>query len=211
MSAILDAKWLVIDTETTGLDIATAGVCQLGVFESWRGMEGLRGVMTLDPGHPIPDQASSIHGITDEMVRGKPTLSSIAPRFLDRVREAEVLVGFNSWRYDFPLLSRLLGQEWAQAIEGKPQVDVFVLVCEFDRFKRGKSLSAACERWGVAIERAHNALGDCIATAGLLRAMSRDKRFPRLPQDPHEFEAVLRAMAAQHELERQAYHSRKTA
>ena len=72
---------------------------------------------------PIPLSSTAIHGITDKMVKGKPTVGAMRERFLARVRSVDALVGYN-----FPFDSRMLsagmgadeaGEGWGEAIAGK--------------------------------------------------------------------------------------------
>ncbi len=68
---------VVLDTETTGTDIAKDRIVELAVvkFEYSRATGEVGRVLGAydgleDPGMPIPPEATAVHGITDEMVRG---------------------------------------------------------------------------------------------------------------------------------------------
>lgn len=63
----------VIDTETTGLDPETAGLCEIA-YADWHPVEGLiRSWSSLiNPGHSIPAEASAVHHLTDEDVEKAP-------------------------------------------------------------------------------------------------------------------------------------------
>ncbi len=73
--ALVDPDVVVLDTETTGLH-GTARIVEIAVLSS--SGEVLLGTL-LDPGEPIPGDASEIHGITDETVSGAPTFSQVLP------------------------------------------------------------------------------------------------------------------------------------
>ena len=63
----------VIDTETAGLD---GGVCDLAIVEINERFEVINAYESLlDPERPISPEAMGVHHITEDMVRGKPTLS----------------------------------------------------------------------------------------------------------------------------------------
>jgi len=71
-------KAIVLDTETTGIDIKNDRIIELGmvVFEycpitgqAYRVLETYNELE--DPSIPIPPESTKIHGITDDMVRGK--------------------------------------------------------------------------------------------------------------------------------------------
>lgn len=58
----------------------------------------------INPGVPIPESSSEIHGIYDEDVKDAPTFKEIAPKLIDFMVKAELLVAFNGLSYDYPLL-----------------------------------------------------------------------------------------------------------
>lgn len=67
----------IVDTETTGTDAATAGLVELGLLKAQYCRDsgrvlGITGQLSQlhDPGIPIPEEASAVHGITDDMVKG---------------------------------------------------------------------------------------------------------------------------------------------
>lgn len=96
---------LFLDTETTGLS-ASAGdrIVELAIVdESGRTM-----IDTLvDPRRPIPGSATQIHGITDRMVRGSPTLDQLMPDIRRLVRGNHVVI-YNA-AYDAPFFPERLG------------------------------------------------------------------------------------------------------
>ena len=74
MIRLRDARFLVIDTETTGLDPATDRVVELAWVMFHHGSIHGYGSTLVDPQENIPTEASRIHGITDDMVRDAPIL-----------------------------------------------------------------------------------------------------------------------------------------
>ncbi len=65
---------LFLDTETTGL-ARSDRVVEIGVVDD-AGAVVFQSLV--NPGMPIPAQASAIHGITDDMVRDAPPLDAVA-------------------------------------------------------------------------------------------------------------------------------------
>ena len=122
----MEQDWLVIDTETTGLDPEHDRIVELAAVPFRAGQPLERRGMLLDPGIPIPEEASAVHGITDERVRGKPSLGDVAPRFLEMVRAAPVLVAYN-WPFDDGML-RATCPGWEEATQGKTLLDPLVIV-----------------------------------------------------------------------------------
>lgn len=80
-----DVVFRVVDVETTGVDAATAEVCEI----AWRDVDlagapiGLGMQQSLvNPGVPIPPEASAVHHIVDADVIDAPALSDLIPPLL---------------------------------------------------------------------------------------------------------------------------------
>jgi exodeoxyribonuclease X len=123
---IEDSLFRVLDTETTGLDVETARIVELGacdVFDAALGVAGSgeRGwIQTAaaswlcDPGLPIPAEAKAVHHILDDDVRGQPPASVRIPTILPVRDEAIVYVAHHA-HYDRPILEAHgfpVGQRW---------------------------------------------------------------------------------------------------
>ena len=67
-------RWLLVDTETTGISVNDK-VCEMAYVEIDDAFNVIRsGNSLINPGIPIHYSASSINGITDVMVKDAPTL-----------------------------------------------------------------------------------------------------------------------------------------
>lgn len=90
---------IFLDTETTGLSSASGDeIVEIAIVDA----AGRVLIDTLvDPRRPIPWGASSVHGITDEMVRGKPTLKKIMPRIEQIVSKQQVVIYNSSFDIQF--------------------------------------------------------------------------------------------------------------
>jgi DNA polymerase-3 subunit epsilon len=103
----LERPLCVFDLEATGTDVAQDRIVDVCVarYEP----DGTHSVFSslVDPGMPIPPESTAIHKITDDMVRGQPTMKDLAPRLLDIFSGAD-LSGFNAAKYDIPLLTNEL-------------------------------------------------------------------------------------------------------
>jgi len=141
-----------LDTETTGLSPAGGDtIVEVAIVDD----QGRALIDTLvNPGRPIPWRASSIHGITDDMVRGRPTLQQLMPRVRE-VIEAEQVIIYNA-RFDAPFFPGKLEQ--AQAVD-----------CAMLRFAdaiggRWQKLDVAARHVGHRwTGEAHRALADAMA------------------------------------------------
>lgn len=95
-----------LDTETTGFSPARVdAIVEIAIVDG----AGRPLIDTLvDPGRAMPWQACRVHGITDDMVRGKPTLQQIMPLVPEVIAEHEVVI-YNA-NFDAPFFPGRLAQ-----------------------------------------------------------------------------------------------------
>lgn len=154
----------VVDVETTGLP-PEGQVCEVGFARFEKGVcVGSYGSL-VNPGVPIPAEATAIHKITDDMVKEAPSLLDVFAE--DRVKTLlrNAQPGAYSASFDRTYMPRnaVIDVAW-------PWLDTLVLVRKVDRYAKGKGrhkLTAACERHGVTLEKAHSAEADAKATGEL--------------------------------------------
>ncbi len=81
---------LFLDTETTGFSPGAGDtIVEVAIVDGL----GLPIIDTLvDPRRPIPWRATDVHGITDDMVRGKPTLDKLLPQIREIIAGEEVVI-----------------------------------------------------------------------------------------------------------------------
>jgi len=173
---------LVLDTETTGVDTAADRVVEVGGAYLVGGEPAPTFRSLVNPGQPIPAEASEIHGITDEAVAAAPTFAQLAPRLRHHVDGAwarehflgdPVLVGYNALHFDVPILdAELLRAGACWWLAGRPTLDPILFVKAWQRGESGK-LVHTCARFGVQLVDAHTAAADARATGALLVAMAR--------------------------------------
>ncbi|GAB4369772.1 MAG: 3'-5' exonuclease [Acidobacteriota bacterium] len=174
----LDRALVCFDLETTGTDIANDRIVEIGIIR----VEplGLRRSFRslVNPERPIPPEASAVHGIRDEDVRDQPTLAELADEIHSLFEDAD-LAGFNSTRFDLPLLAvemERIGRPLDLA--GRRHVDAMAIF----HLKEPRDLSAAYRFYcGKELENAHSALADVEATLEVLDAQL--ERYDDLPRD----------------------------
>ena len=101
-------KFVAFDLETTGTKPQKDMIVEVGAV-LFDGSCAVRSYGSLiNPGLPIPPDASAVNGITDEMVRGKPGIADILGEFADFCGDLP-LVAHNA-PFDFKfLLEHTLG------------------------------------------------------------------------------------------------------
>jgi DNA polymerase-3 subunit epsilon/CBS domain-containing protein len=155
---------VVVDTETTGLDVTTCRLLQIAAVRVADGQVVRSATFDrlVNPGVSIPPQSTAIHGITEAMVVGAPSFAALKPE-LERFVDGAVIVG-QSIGFDLAVLLReteRCGAQWRQ-----PQfLDTKLLMAALDPESRELDLDAIAARLGVAIGGRHHALDDASATA----------------------------------------------
>lgn len=195
----LTAGFLSLDTESTGIDTATDRVVTATVIHI-EGKLTREKTWLVNPGVPIPPEATAVHGIDNERAQtyGRPpgeVVEEVAGQ-LGKHWSAEVpVLAFNA-SYDLSLLDaemrRHLGYPLGLA---GPVIDPLVLDRALDKWRKGKrTLSAACDHYGVVLSEldAHTSAGDALAAARVMWKIAR--AFPEVCSLPllelHEWQAA---------------------
>jgi DNA polymerase-3 subunit epsilon len=176
---VLEVPMVWLDTETTGTDPRLDAVVQLGVARFEPGVrEPVVRTWVVDPGRPIPAEATAIHGITDTMVADAPPLASVLVSEEFQRMLAGALPGAYNAGFDRSFLHGVGYQDW-------PWLDSLTLVRLADRYVRGKGrhkLEAACQRHGVDLGAAHDAGADARAAGLLFCAMLTHPELKHVPR-----------------------------
>jgi DNA polymerase-3 subunit epsilon len=167
-----DVPVVVVDTETTGTDAATDRIVELALVFS----DGRTWSTLVNPGVAIPPGATAKHGITDRAVASAPTFAEAWSHAVValKVHEAHPLAYQATFDASFIAaeLVRAGRVEEARALVTIEWFDPYVAIRDVDKFEKGKSLEDACGRRGIALEGAHRALPDAIATLALWQRLS---------------------------------------
>lgn len=166
------------DLETTGININKDRIIEISLLKvSPNGDEECK-TRRINPGMPIPPESTKIHGITDEDVKDCPTFKVIA-KSLAAIIEGCDLAGFNSNRFDIPLLV----EEFLRAgvdidLNKRKFIDVQTIFHKMEQ----RTLSAAYKFYcAKELDNAHSAEHDAKATYEVLQAQL--DRYPELQND----------------------------
>jgi DNA polymerase-3 subunit epsilon len=158
----------LFDLETTGLSpVYGHRVCEVACLRVCDGVELGRFESLIDPGRTISPGAFRVNQITSEMLTGAPTFDAVAPTLGELMRDA-VLVAHNA-PFDLGFLAVELEIAGASPPEG-PVVDTLALVRRAYSFPRN-SLSAVAGALEVQVVPTHRAMGDVLATLGVLECI----------------------------------------
>ena len=94
-NAPLTGEYVAFDLETTGLYARRDKIIEIGAVRMRDGQEVDRFQTFVDPQRPLEKQTTDLTGITDEMLRGAPTIEKVLPEFLAFVGDS-VLVAHNA-------------------------------------------------------------------------------------------------------------------
>ena len=94
---------IFFDLETTGIDIARDRIVEISMVKVMPDGEEIVRTRRINPGMPIPAEATAIHGITDEDVKDCPLFPQIAKSLAQFIEGCD-FGGFNSNRFDLPML-----------------------------------------------------------------------------------------------------------
>ena len=165
-----DVPFVAFDTETTGLRVSDRLVELAAVSFRGEEVEGEWSAL-VDPGVPIPAEATAVHGIRDEDVRGRPSAAQALVSFLGFI-EGAALVAHNA-----PFDVRVLSLELLRAgmsLPDNPTLDTCAIPRRLRLDVPNHRLGTLARAFGVRQAGAHRALTDARVACDLLRAYLRE-------------------------------------
>ncbi|MFL2628631.1 MAG: exonuclease domain-containing protein [Candidatus Marisimplicoccus sp.] len=154
------------DLETTGTNPGKDRIVEIAVLKLDLNNKKKEMVWRVNPECPIPEEASLVHGITDDMVKDKPNFKFYSKEIYQFIKDCD-LSGYNVDRFDLPLLVE-------EFIRSDVDVSSFIKVKTIDVqtifFKKEpRDLSSALKFYcNKDHSNAHTALDDTIATYDVL-------------------------------------------
>ncbi len=167
---LVDLAYTIFDTETTGLDPAGGDeIIQIGATRLVGGklLRGESFDQLVDPRRNIPAVTIPIHGITPDMVAGKPTIAQVLPAFHAYAQDT-VLVAHNA-AFDMRFL-QLKEASTGLKFE-QPVLDTLLLSAVVHPNQESHRLEAIAERFDVTVIGRHTALGDALVTAEVFQKL----------------------------------------
>jgi len=165
----LDKPIVFFDTESTGVSVSEDRVVQFAAVKYIPGMDTPDASLNflINPGIPIPLQASLIHGMYDKDVSACPDFSARSGNIYCFLKDCHI-AGYNVSRFDIPLLE----YEFARCSASFPPVlsvfDVMQLIYKY----HPRTLKASVQHYIPGYQyKAHDALEDSVSAYELLKAM----------------------------------------
>ena len=168
--ALEGISYVVLDVETTGLNKFTDMITEIGAVRIENGREVAEFSQLINPGRPIPEKVVELTGITDAMVRDKPTIDQVIRSFEEFCKGA-VLVAHNA-SFDMAFFKRAFEENGLDF--DYPMMDTLTLVRnQYPEFKSYK-LGNMCKQLGIRLVNAHRAVNDARATGQMLLKVMGD-------------------------------------
>lgn len=182
--------FLVFDSETTGTDVFGDQIVQfyVGMYDK-TGSRTDKWEWIINPGVPIPEEASSVHGFTDEYValhgrHPEEALREILVLFSEYMDMPWVAYNLN---FDLSILDNEfkrygLDDHWGDTVAGYVRMfDPLVIDRDRDKYRKGKrTLEAVAKHYGVPFDPdlAHDAGYDVDVTAKVFLAVTAQYGYP---------------------------------
>jgi DNA polymerase-3 subunit epsilon len=178
MQLSLKNSLVIFDLETTGINPNTDRIVEISYIKVHPNGNEESKTFRINPGIPIPKEASEIHHIMDEDVADCPTFKEIGKLIAKDIEGCD-LAGFNSNRYDIPLLAEeFLRNDIDIDLSRRKFVDVQVIFHKMEQRTLGAAYKFYCDK---ELEGAHGAEADARATYEVLKAQL--DRYPDLKND----------------------------
>ncbi len=178
MSLSLSKPICIFDLETTGINTAKDRIVEMSIIRVEPDGTEILKTWRVNPEMPIPLEASKIHGIYDDDVKDEPTFKEIAHEVFEMIQDAD-LAGFNSNRFDVPLLAEeLLRAEIDFDLKTNNLIDIQNIFHKMEP----RNLTAAYRFYCDGdLTNAHSAEADTKATYEILKAQL--EKYEDLPKD----------------------------
>lgn len=200
----------VIDFETTGLDPAVDRVLEMGIVTFDDGVLTGTHNWLIHPTIPVPEEASKVHGITDETLADQPRFEQTWPEIRKHL-EGRLPVAYNAGfdkKFLLAELERMGEPTWGEHLPPAMQSDVewidpLVWVRELFPDQSAR-LGEICKHLSISLDEAHRAANDAEATGRVLLAMA-----PQMPASYGELVRVQVRYAAQQDVDLAIWRGRR--
>lgn len=158
------------DTETTGIRPDKDRIIEIAAYDP---QEDRTFVQFINPGFPIPPEATAIHKITDAMVAEAADFAQVGKAFVEFCGEECILIAHNNDAFDQPFLEAECKRSGIVLPSWK-----FIDSLKWSRKYRSDlprhSLQSLRELFGIPANQAHRALDDVIVLHRVFSIMVDD-------------------------------------
>lgn len=169
-----EARFAVIDVETTGLDLRRDEIVSIGVVDVVRArIEADRWYRVVRPGCPISPTAMKVHTLTEHELAEAPPMDEVVSELRDRIRGA-VLVAHAAWveRAFLDRALRPLGERLPHGLVDTAALARAAGVRSEQPGDHEPHLETLARDLGLPVHTPHHALGDAMTTAQVLLVLA---------------------------------------
>lgn len=171
-------RQLIIDTETTGLEVARGHrIIEFAALEMVdRRLTGKHLHLYINPERKIDEGASKIHGINDADLVDKPLFSSVVQDIIKFITDAELII--HNAKFDLGFLNYQFNLENLGTIDDYVNGVIDTLIIARQKFPGSKNnLDALCDRFKISRTNReyHGALVDCRLLSDVYLALTREQ------------------------------------
>ena len=161
--SIQDIPLVIFDFETTGLDVRSSKIIEIGAVKFLKRKEIARFTALLNPKENLSQEIVEITGINDSMLKGKPFVEDVLPDFHDFMRGS---LGFaHNAEFDLGML-----------VNESERIGVhcdYTIICTLKMARalvdiERRNLDALAKHFNLTFESRHRAIGDILVTAQVL-------------------------------------------
>ena len=166
-------KRIALDIETTGLDPKQGHkVVEIGCVELENNYPtGNYLQQYINPDRKMPEEALRIHGLTDEFLSDKPIFSNVADKFLDFIKDSELVI--HNAKFDLSFLNHELDLASKKNLLEFKVIDTLSLARKIFP-GAANNLDALCRRYNINLtkRKKHGALLDAELLADVFLEMN---------------------------------------
>lgn len=166
----MPSRPIFYDTETTGIRADQDRVIEIAAYDP---VNNATFEKLVNPGRPIPPDATAIHKITDEMVAGCPGFGEIIKEFMAFCEGDVILIAHNNDSFDI----HFLRQEFGRSNLAMPPwkfLDTLKWARRYRPDLPRHTLQFLRETYSIPANNAHRALDDVIVLHQIFSHMTDD-------------------------------------
>ncbi len=164
--------YTLFDLETTGISSVYDEIIEISAVKVRGGKVVSEFSRLVNPGRHIPEGASAVNNITDDMVAAAPVFSEVLPDFLDFIGD-DILVGHNIAAFDMKFIYRDC-LKFQGGTLSNDYIDTLRLAKIIFPDWRHRRLSDLSDYYGISTKGAHRALADCHMNQKVFELMGQE-------------------------------------
>jgi DNA polymerase-3 subunit epsilon len=172
-------RYVVMDSELTGLDVKKDSIVSIGAVAMAGGkiILGETFYQMVFPETALRSESIVVHGIMPSEVVGKPSINAVLDDFLKFCDGAVVVGHFLSLDLAFlnKEMKRLQGRKFGQPVADTMKMHNWMqdqsrgARSQYDSYEENKDLFSLAKKYQIQVSAAHNALMDAFITAQLFQ------------------------------------------